>query len=216
MCGIAGWIDLQNSHNYIGNLQNALHQLHHRGPDNQNILEIEKVHLGHARLSIIDTSKAAHQPMFNHEKNLCIVFNGEIFNFLELKNQLVQDGFLFDNFSDTEVILQLYSRDGEKAFSQLNGFFAFVLYDMAKQKVYLVRDRYGIKPLYIYQNEDTLFFASELKALIQFPVPKQLNPTALALYFNLNYLPPNLSIYQNVQPFPYSQNYLMKKLKKNS
>lgn len=204
MCGIAGWIDLQNSHNYIGNLQNALHQLHYRGPDNQNILEFEKVHLGHARLSIIDTSKAAHQPMFNHEKNLCIVFNGEIFNFLELKNQLVQDGFLFDNFSDTEVILQLYARDGEKAFSQLNGFFAFVLYDMAKQKVYLVRDRYGIKPLYIYQNEDTLFFASELKALMQFPVPKQLNPTALALYFNLNYLPPNLSIYQNVQPFPYS------------
>jgi asparagine synthase (glutamine-hydrolysing) len=202
MCGIAGWIDLKNPKVYTQNLKNALQKLNKRGPDHQSLLEWNRIHLGHVRLSIIDTSDAAHQPMWNHEKNLCIVFNGEIFNFLELKNELLQEGYLFDNSSDTEVILQLYQKEGENAFQRLNGFFAFVLYDKNLNKVFIVRDRYGIKPLYIHQNEDSLFFASELKALMEFPIPKEFDNASIGLFFNLNYLPPNISIYKNVQPFP--------------
>jgi len=202
MCGIAGWIDLKNPKVYTQNLKNALQKLNKRGPDHQSLLEWNRIHLGHVRLSIIDTSDAAHQPMWNHEKNLCIVFNGEIFNFLELKNELLQEGYLFDNSSDTEVILQLYQKEGENAFQRLNGFFAFVLYDKNLNKVFIVRDRYGIKPLYIHQNEDSLFFASELKALMEFPIPKEFDNASIGLFFNLNYLPPNITIYKNVQPFP--------------
>ncbi len=202
MCGIAGWIDLKKSFDYTYNLENALKKLHLRGPDNQSTLHLGRVHLGHARLSIIDVSEVAHQPMFNHEKNLCIVFNGEIFNFLELKQELISEGYQFNNQSDTEVILQLYKKEGTHGFNRLNGFFAFVLYDISQNKIFLVRDRYGIKPLYIHQNEDTLFFASELKALMEFPVPKTLNKASVGLFFNLNYLPPSVSIYNTVKPFP--------------
>ncbi|GIV43697.1 MAG: asparagine synthetase B [Bacteroidia bacterium] len=204
MCGIAGWIDIKNPIDYTQNLEKALQKLHLRGPDNRAILHQNIVHLGHARLSIIDVSDVAHQPMFNHEKNLCIVFNGEIFNFLELKQELLQEGYLFNNQSDTEVILQLYQKEGEKSFQRLNGFFAFVLYDITKNKIFIVRDRYGIKPLYIHQNENSFFFASELKALMEFPIPPKIQSASVGLFFNLNYLPPNISIYENVQPFPYA------------
>lgn len=204
MCGIAGWIDLNNPLDYSKHLELALQKLRWRGPDNVSVLHQSPIHFGHARLSIIDVSEVAHQPMFNHEKNLCIVFNGEIFNFLELKQELLQDGYTFHNQSDTEVILQLYQKEGEKSFSRLNGFFAFVLYDITQNKIFIVRDRYGIKPLYIYHDENTLFFASELKALMEFPIPKNIQKPAVGLFFNLNYLPPNISIYEDVQPFPYA------------
>ncbi len=202
MCGIAGWIDLRNPSDYTNCLEKAIQKLHLRGPDHQAILHCPPVHFGHARLSIIDVSDIAHQPMFNHEKNLCIVFNGEIFNFHELKQELLHQGYVFNNQSDTEVILQLYQKEGELAFSRLNGFFAFVLHDLAQQKTYIVRDRYGIKPLYFYHDYNTLFFASELKALMEFPIPKKLRTASIALFFNLNYLPPNVSIYEQVKPFP--------------
>lgn len=210
MCGIAGWIDLKKPLDYNKHLNLALQKLRWRGPDNASVLHQSPIHFGHARLSIIDVSEVAHQPMFNHEKNLCIVFNGEIFNFLELKQELLNDGYIFDNQSDTEIILQLYQKEGVKSFSRLNGFFAFVLYDITQNKIFIVRDRYGIKPLYIYQDENTLFFASEMKALMEFPIPKKIRPSAVGLYFNLNYLPPNMSIYEKVQPFPYAHYAVIK------
>lgn len=199
MCGIAGIFSFNNiSEDQNKLLTTALLKMHHRGPDFSTIRGNEKVKLGHARLSIIDTSEQAHQPMFTEDGRYGIVFNGEIFNFHSIRDGLIKKGIFFHTQSDTEVLLKLLINEGKAALKQLNGFFAFAFYDSQKEEIWLVRDRYGEKPLkYFYQNNQ-LFFASDLNALRCFYPEPKINLDSLQLYFQYNYIPAPFTIYESM------------------
>jgi asparagine synthase (glutamine-hydrolysing) len=167
MCRIAGIISNKLSVNEISEKVGIMcNSLKHGGPDDEGIFLDEKVNLafGHRRLSILDLSKNGHQPMADVQQKAWITFNGEIYNYLELKDELLKTGFKFYSGTDTEVILAAYLYWGISAFSKLRGMFAFALYDVGQSVTYLVRDTTGIKPLYYYVNNDELSFASEIKA----------------------------------------------------
>jgi len=197
MCGIIGWINLKEAEKqYHQELQNGLDAMQFRGPDGHGIFTDPDIQLGHARLAILDLSAAANQPMFSEDERYVLVFNGEIFNYQELKSKYEQAGKSFKTTSDTEVLLHMLIQEGPDCLNQLNGFFAIAFYDRQTQKLIIARDRLGIKPFHIYQNEKSLFFASEVKALLKFPVVKKINLSAVRLFFELNYLPPAVSMLQ--------------------
>lgn len=173
--------------------------LEKRGPDFQDIYIDEWVGLGHRRLSIIDTSANAHQPMWDESKRYCIVFNGEIFNYQELKKDLETKCATFHSQSDTEVLLQLYIREKEQCLHKLNGFFAFCVYDKQEQTFFIARDRYGIKPLLYLFDEDKFIFASEMKTMLQYGIEKTLDYTSLITYLQLNYIPAPDTIFRHVK-----------------
>ena len=200
MCGITGIFafNLVGKFNMI-NLASATMALEKRGPDFQKIYSDTFVGLGHRRLSIIDTSAFANQPMWDETKRYCIVFNGEIFNFQELKKELETNGISFSTHSDTEVLLKLYILEKEKCLNKLNGFFAFCIYDSEEQIFFIARDRYGIKPLLYLYDEDKFLFASEMKSILAYGIEKELNFTALHTYLQLNYIPAPLTIFKNVK-----------------
>lgn len=199
MCGIAGGFALRSEgKKYIGNIYKAIRCIAHRGPDGEGIFSDEKLALGHRRLSIIDTSEAANQPMYSRDKRFVIIFNGEIFNYKELKAKYFQD-HRFTTTSDTEVFLELFIKIGVETFKELCGFFAAAIYDTVQKELFIVRDRFGKKPIHVYQNEDVLLFASELKSLIGFGIPKEVNASVLSYYFQLNYIPQPLSILKGVR-----------------
>lgn len=176
--------------------------LEKRGPDFQDIYIDEWVGLGHRRLSIIDTRSIANQPMWDETKQYCIVFNGEIFNYRELRKKLTDKGVSFFSDSDTEVLLKLFIHEKERAFDQLNGFFAFCIYDVRNQTFHLARDRYGVKPLLYCIDEDKFIFASEMKSVLQYGIEKSLDFNSLYLYLQLNYIPGPDSIFGNVKKVP--------------
>ena len=165
MCGIVGI--------YGGDIRlidSACSSLSHRGPDDSGIYldHKNKIALGHQRLSIIDLSDLGHQPMFSEDKKIVIVFNGEIYNFIELKNDLIKEGYSFKGSSDTEVLLNLYIAYGEEMLEKLNGIFAFAILDISIKKLFIARDALGVKPLYYSQEGETFAFASEIKSLFDF------------------------------------------------
>ncbi len=176
--------------------------LQKRGPDHQDIHLDEWIALGHRRLSIIDTREVANQPMWDASKRYCIIFNGEIFNYRELRHHLANKGLTFRTESDTEVLLQLYISEKEKCLSMLNGFFAFCIYDREKQTLFLARDRYGIKPLLYSFDDDKFLFASEMKALLQYGIEKQLDYSSLYTYLQLNYITGPNTIFSSVKKLP--------------
>lgn len=200
MCGITGIFafNLVGKFNKI-HITAATRTLEKRGPDYQDVYIDEWVGLGHRRLSIIDTSSVAHQPMWDESGRYCIVFNGEIFNFRELKNELVSKGISFNSQSDTEVLLKLYIREKEKALSRLNGFYAFCIYDKEAQTFFVARDRYGIKPLLYVFDEDKFIFASEMKTIVQYGIDKELDYASMHTFFQLNYIPAPDTIYSKVK-----------------
>jgi asparagine synthase (glutamine-hydrolysing) len=200
MCGITGIFafNLVGKFNLI-NVTTATTALSKRGPDHQGVYTDSFVGLGHRRLSIIDTSSAAHQPMWDGEKRYCIIFNGEIFNFLELKKELETKGVLFSTHSDTEVLLKLFIREKEECLNKLNGFFAFCIYDKQEQTFFLARDRFGIKPLLYLFDEDKFLFASEMKSILSYGIEKQLDYSSLHTYLQLNYIPSADTIFSNVK-----------------
>jgi len=190
MCGIAGVIAFGDiSHPSLNKLEDALLCLSKRGPDSEGIYRDKSVALGHRRLSIIDTSNLGNQPMTDPSGRYTIVFNGEFFNYREHKERLQNEGITFNSNSDTEVLLYLFIREGSDCLKYVNGFFAFSIYDKIDQTVFIARDRYGIKPLVYYFDEDHFVFASENKALIALGIPKKIDPISLQLYFHLNYVP---------------------------
>ena len=170
-----------------------------RGPDHQAIYHDEFAGLGHRRLSIIDTSAIAHQPMWDETNRYCIIFNGEIFNFQELKKELEQKGISFFSHSDTEVLLKLFILEKEECLTKLNGFFAFCIYDKQEQTFFLARDRYGVKPLLYLFDEDKFLFASEMKSILAYGIEKELDFTALYTYLQLNYIPAPRTIFRSVK-----------------
>lgn len=200
MCGITGVF----AFNLIGkfsmiNVTAATQALAKRGPDFQDIYTDAFVGLGHRRLSIIDTSDAGNQPMWDESKRYCIVFNGEIFNFKELRSELQSKGALFQSESDTEVLLQLYIREKENCLHQLNGFFSFCIYDKQEQSFFLTRDRYGIKPLLYLIDEDKFLFASEMKSMLCYGIDKTIDYASLHSYLQLNYTPAPHTIFTHVK-----------------
>lgn len=200
MCGITGVF----AFNLVGkfskiNVASATASLAHRGPDFHDVYVDEWVCLGHRRLSIIDTREVAHQPMWDESGRWCIIFNGEIFNYQEIRETLRQRGFTFTTESDTEVLLKLFIRDGETCLNQLNGFFAFCIYDKQEQSLFLARDRYGVKPLFYLLDEDKFLFGSELKAILSYGIKKDIDYDSLYTYLQLNYIPAPDTIFSGVK-----------------
>lgn len=164
MCRIVGRVSMESGENFVNGLRLMLEAVKHGGPDDEGIYQDSGVILGHRRLSIIDLSKAGHQPMLNESSDLIISFNGEIYNYLDLKKELETVGLSFRTKTDTEVILKAYEHWGTSSFDKLEGIFAFVLYDKKQQLFFLVRDHLGVKPLYYFLDENELLFSSEVRA----------------------------------------------------
>lgn len=199
MCGIAGqYVFNETVPKRTNELNRALVSLFQRGPDRHGIYQAEKVLLGHTRLSIIDTSEAASQPFTDASGRYTIVFNGEVYNFKQLRNLLSAKNISFRSESDTEVLLHWLIEKGSSGINELQGFFAFAFFDRQEGTLLLVRDRFGIKPLYFYQDEDQLIFASEMKAMMALGVPKVLDRVSLSAYLHLNYIPGPWSIFERV------------------
>ncbi|MDH5325884.1 MAG: asparagine synthase (glutamine-hydrolyzing) [Gammaproteobacteria bacterium] len=165
MCGLAGIYSSNKQAPFMGDLKNMVRQLSHRGPDGTGFIEFPKIGLAHARLSIIDL-EGGSQPIHNEDKSIWVVFNGEIFNFPELRQQLIQQGHLFYTHTDTEVIVHLYEQYGETFVEHLNGQFAIALWDNNSETLFLTRDRVGIVPLFYQSIDNRLLFASEVKSLL--------------------------------------------------
>ena len=169
MCGITGIIQLDKKPVDSQILKKMTKTLAHRGPDDEGMFIDENIGLGHRRLSIIDLTKAGHQPMFYDNKNLTIVYNGEIYNYLELKEELIGKGYKFTTKTDTEVILAAYKEWGVECLTKFNGMWAFIIYDRRNKLLFVARDRLGVKPIYYYRDKNKIFIASEIKAILSYP-----------------------------------------------
>jgi len=204
MCGITGWFDMTGERAPNRALIKAMNDsIRHRGPDGEGFYCGAGIGLGHRRLAIIDLT-TGDQPMFNRARTMGIVFNGEIYNFRELKAKLTGLGHRFDTRSDTEVILHAWEEWGEQALERLTGMFAFALWDETKRTLFLARDRLGEKPLYYSVLPDrTLIFGSELKALLLHPkLARRIDPCAVEEFFALGYIAEPRTIYNGVAKLP--------------
>jgi asparagine synthase (glutamine-hydrolysing) len=201
MCGIAGWFDLSGERVPQPRLLQAMTDaIAHRGPDGDGFHFAPGVGLGHRRLAIIDLNTGA-QPMYNASRSVCIVFNGEIYNYRELRSDLEARGRRFVTSSDTEVVIQSWEEWGEKCLERLRGMFALALFDETAGTLFLARDRLGEKPLYYAELSDgSLIFGSELKALLVHPaLRREIDPCAVEEYFALGYIAEPRTIYRTVK-----------------
>jgi len=194
MCGIIGFTG-SNKNKII----NSLKILKHRGPDDRGIFVDEKVSLGHTRLAILDLSKQAQQPMKSQDGKVVLLLNGEIYNFKELKKNLINKGYSFQSTGDTEVVLNGYLEYGINFFSKLRGMWAGVLYDKKKNILILIRDYFGIKPLYYAQHNGQLYFASEMKGITSLLSNLQPNTENFFQFFNLGYFISPQTCYRNIK-----------------
>ncbi len=200
MCGICGIYHLEPDRLVDETkLQVMAWTMRHRGPDDEGFYLADNVGLGHQRLSIIDLSPLGRQPMANEDERFWIVYNGEIYNYLELRQQLVGRGHQFRSHSDTEVILHLYEEAGPQCVQRLNGMFAFAIWDRRERTLFAARDRFGIKPFYYVFRNNTFAFASEIKALLQVEaVRPQLNPSGLADYLTFQFCLEDRTLFRDV------------------
>ncbi|EXI69609.1 MAG: Asparagine synthetase [glutamine-hydrolyzing] 1 [Candidatus Accumulibacter adjunctus] len=203
MCGIAGLVNLDGRPVSPAILKHMTDAIAHRGPDGEGQWTDGCVGLGHRRLAVIDLSTAAHQPMLSADHRYVIAYNGEIYNYRELRADLEAEGFRFRSQSDTEVVLNALAAWGPLAFASLNGMFAFALWDRHERRLMLARDRYGVKPLYYAVVGNTLAFASEQKAIIAQPgFPRQLDREALLEYFTFQNIFTDRTLLQNLRLCP--------------
>jgi len=203
MCGICGFINNdRNQPAHEADLRRMCDSIIHRGPDEDGYFVFENVALGMRRLSIIDLS-TGKQPIANEDKSIWIVFNGEIYNFPELRRELEAKGHRFRTRTDTETIVHAYEEWGIECPNRLNGMFAFAIWDNNKKQLFIARDRIGIKPLYYYADNRRLVFGSELKAILQLPeVPRQIDKRALDLFLTYEYVPAPYSILEGIRKLP--------------
>jgi asparagine synthase (glutamine-hydrolysing) len=200
MCGIVGQIafDSQVDHH---RMSKALDSLQHRGPDAEGSWSnpAGNVWLGHRRLSILDLSNAGAQPMMREDGGLVIVFNGEIYNFKEIREELIGKGYAFKSSSDTEVLLHAWHCWGENSLEKINGMFAFAMYDTKSGALTLVRDRIGEKPLYYFIDAGGIIFASELKAICEaYPGQLEVDPAAVNCLLGMGYVPGTMSMVKGI------------------
>ena len=197
MCGITGYIS-QNTNKQ--ELENAVAEIKHRGPDAQALWQENDIGFGHARLSIIDLSQEANQPMLSHTGRFVMAYNGEVYNYQEIKNKYK---IHTKTSSDSEVILELFAQKGASFVNELNGMFAIAIYDRQEKKLYLFRDRLGIKPLFYFFDGENFAFASEIKALFKYGfVKKQINKNTIADFLHLGYIPEPYSFFEDIFKFP--------------
>jgi asparagine synthase (glutamine-hydrolysing) len=200
MCGITGAVgDFSRTRERH---QQMLRALSHRGPDDEGVYDAPGVLLGHRRLSIIDLA-LGHQPIIDDATKCAMVFNGEIYNYQDLRRDLEADGVVFGTTSDTEVLLRLYVRDGIRCLGRLRGMFAFAIWDPRTQTLFAARDHLGQKPLYYHHSKDGLLFASEIKALLAFdPGLREVRAEALDQYLSLRFIGSPLSMFERVSKLP--------------
>lgn len=203
MCGICGVLNFgMNESVNKETLKRMCAVMSHRGPDDEGFFVEENAGLGMRRLSIIDLS-TGHQPISNEDGTVWIVFNGEIYNHLTLREELQDKGHKFSTNTDTEAIVHAYEEYGEDCVSRLRGMFAFAIWDRSKKKLFIGRDRLGIKPLYYYVDDKRFIFGSELKVILQYPeVPKDLDFEALDNFLTFEYIPAPLTIFKGVKKLP--------------
>jgi asparagine synthase (glutamine-hydrolysing) len=204
MCGIAGVFHFAQDQPVDRELlDRSTDAIAHRGPDGRGTHIDGSVGLGHRRLAIIDTTDAASQPLSNEDGTVWIVFNGEIYNFQSLKEELEKKGHRFHSRSDTETIVHLYEEMGERVVERLRGMFAFAIWDKKKQQLFLPRDRIGKKPLHYWTDSQTLRFGSEIKAILEDPsVPREPDLQALSHYLTLGYVPSPETAFKGVRKLP--------------
>ena len=198
MCGIAGfsWQD-------EALVSHMTQTLAHRGPDQYGVYTDVGVSLGHRRLSIIDLSEHGRQPMSNEDGTVWVTYNGEIYNFLELRQTLEAKGHTFRSRTDTEVIVHAYEEYGPTCVQRFNGMFAFAIWDQNRRELFLARDRLGIKPLYYYWDQTQLIFASEIKSILQAPdVEREVNPQAVYHYIGYEFVPAPDTMFQHIHKLP--------------
>lgn len=198
MCGIVGFT--WNDERLVKRMADTIR---HRGPDQEGVYCTEGISLGHRRLSIIDLSDHGRQPMTNEDGSIRLVFNGEIYNFKELRDELIGKGHVFSSRTDTEVILHAYEEYGTDAVHKLRGMFAFALWDSRRRWLWMARDRIGIKPLYYYHGGGKLVFASEIKAILEDrSVPRELNHQALYDYVGFEFVPAPETMFRGIWKLP--------------
>ncbi|MBI3445405.1 MAG: hypothetical protein HY055_08570, partial [Magnetospirillum sp.] len=203
MCGIAGLWVRRESVEPLARARRMAAVLHHRGPDQSGAWADGALGLGHARLAVIDLSPAAAQPMLDGGDRAAIAFNGEIYNFRELRTELEAAGAVFLSHSDTEVVLQGYLRWGTGVFGRLRGMFALALYDRRQRRLILARDRVGKKPLYYHDGPGMFAFGSEIKAILANPeIGRRPNLEALHHYLTLQYTPCPDSAFEGIHRLP--------------
>ncbi len=195
MCGIAGIYGVSDK----PLVKRMCDKIIHRGPDEDGYYVDDKVSLGMRRLSIIDLNTGS-QPIFNEDGSIVVVFNGEIYNFKELREELEQNGHKFQTNSDTEVIVHAYEDYGYECLKRFNGMFAIALWDTTRNELFLARDRMGIKPLYYARIDETVVFASEIKSILEHAgIKRAVNERALADYFILRYVPAPLTLFKGIR-----------------
>jgi len=197
MCGILGILGANSEF-----IEKASSVIEHRGPDDSGVFldSKSKIGLGHRRLSILDISSFGHQPMISSDQKVVIVFNGEIYNFRELRSQLEEKNYTFQGHSDTEVLLNLYLAEGKEMLSKLNGIFAFAIWDSDSESLFVARDAIGVKPLYYSEESGIFAFASEIKSLLEFNFKdKALNPEAINRYLSFLWCPGKETPLKSVQ-----------------
>lgn len=200
MCGICGIVDFSGERIYKKVLTEMVDTLQHRGPDDCGVEVSGSCGLGHTRLSIIDLSEAGHQPMVSKCERYTIVYNGEVYNFPELRELLINQGVKFRSYCDTEVVLQAYMIWGRDCFVKFNGMFALGIWDAEKEELLLARDRFGIKPLYFYRFPFGVVFGSEIKAMLaSHYVPRNINWEALHEYLYYGYVLDSKSLFEGVE-----------------
>lgn len=203
MCGIVGVVNIDREPVDPSVLTRMRDVIRYRGPDDAGLWIEDGVGLGHRRLSIIDLSAAGHQPMTTDDESLWLTFNGEIYNYLELTDELKALGHCFRTSCDSEVILHLYQEYGADCLSRMNGMFAFAIWDRRRRTLFAARDRMGIKPFYYHWNGRRLLFASEIKAILEHPdVPREPNPTAIADYLVCGQALAGRTFFRGVEELP--------------
>ncbi|MBW1806381.1 MAG: asparagine synthase (glutamine-hydrolyzing) [Deltaproteobacteria bacterium] len=212
MCGICGKLDFDGKGIGEDLLRKMTRSFTYRGPDDEGVFASPPIGLGHRRLSIIDLSPSGHQPMCNEDESIWLVFNGEIYDFEELREELKSKGHRLKSRTDCETIIHLYEDGGIDCLNRLNGMFAFALWDSRNQRLWLGRDRLGIKPLHYYWDGRKLVFASEIKAILCDPdVPREIDREALDLYLTLNYIPAPWTIFKNIRKLEPGNHLLAKR-----
>ena len=197
MCGITGFTNKTENADRV--ISEMMDKIRHRGPDAEGKYVDGDIALGHRRLSIIDVSSSGDQPIFNEDGSLVIVFNGEIYNYREIREKLIAAGHTFKTNTDTEVLIHGYEEFGEKLLNMLRGMFAFVIWDKNKKELFGARDFFGIKPMYYAVMGKTFMFGSEIKSFLPHPhFKKELNTTALENYLTFQYSPTNETFFKNV------------------
>ncbi len=201
MCGIAGIYNFRSGRPAAPSELRAMGAcLAHRGPDDEGYYEEGPLGLAHKRLTILDTSRRGRQPMFTEDGQLAITFNGEVYNFLELRSELEAQGHTFRTQTDTEVILRLYQTEGEDMLEKLNGMFAFAIWDRRSKSLFIARDRLGIKPLYYTVTPDGVVFASEIKAILAVSSERpRVNLEMLDAYMSVGYVPTERTLFRGIE-----------------